>query len=185
MSEPSSITIDTPLEHFELIEDVIAHIRTKLPAESGPGSWKAVCEDVLHCQLPAVEPILLRELDAAQGNTDEQSKIRALLRAVSWYRHPPKNAEELVTEIQHLHSTHPGAEDHAAFAAVEEALKNQSQGAEALQAADAIDQLFARAQNDDHKGRLRQIRDQIYYQLLYPHWFEVVKHWVAARSASL
>lgn len=152
MSEPSPITIDTPLEHFELIEDVIAHIRTKLPAESGPGSWKAVCEDVLHCQLPAVEPILLRELDAAQGNTDEQSKIRALLRAVSWYRHPPKNAEELVTEIQHLHSTHPGTEDHAAFATVEEALKNQSQGAEALKAADAIDQLFARAQNDDHKG---------------------------------
>lgn len=173
---------DVPLEHFELIEDVVAHIRTKLPAESGPGSWKLVCEDVLHCQLPAVEPILLRELEAAKGHPEEEEKIRGLLRAVSWYRHPPKTIPELLAQISRMRSTHPRSEDQTAFDTVESALQNQLEGEQALPAAETIDRLFTQSPRDDERAKLREIRDQVYYQLLYPHWFEVVKRWAATHK---
>ena len=178
MSELSPQMVDAPLEHFELIEDVIAHIRTKLPAESGPHSWKNVCEDVLHCQLPVVEPLLLQELEAAKGQTDEEQKIRGLLRAVSWYRHLPKTAAEILSEVNHLRPTHPSPEDQTALDAIQQALEAQFEGHDALPAAEAIDRLF-QAATEDQKVPLRLIRDQLYYQLLYPHWFEVVKRWAA------
>lgn len=179
MPEPSSQTPDAPLEHFELIEDVVAHIRTKLPADSGADSWKMVCEDVLHCQLPAVEPILLKELEAAKGQPDEEEQIRGLLRAVSWYRHPRQETKELITQINHLKPTHPEPADQTLLATIQDTLEQQREGKEALPGAEAIDALFARARNEEEKTKLRQVRDQVYYQLLYPHWFEVVKRWAA------
>jgi hypothetical protein len=182
METPSTHS-ETPLEHFELIEDVVAHIRTKLPADSGPESWRAVCEDVLHCQLPAIEPLLLKELAAAQGNVDEQEKLRGLLRAVSWYRHPRMSADEIVAQLNHLRPTHPGSENEAVLDTIQEALEKQYEGAEALKAADSVDALFANAKSEEEKEKLRQIRDQVYYQLLYPHWFEIVKNWAATQPA--
>lgn len=183
MPELSSQTPDAPLEHFELIEDVIAHIRTKLPADSGPESWKNVCEDVLHCQLPNVEPLLLKELAAAKGNLADEEQIRGLLRAVSWYNHPPKTTEEIVAAVKRLRPTHPSADDHAKLDLIQSALEQQMQGKELLSAADAVEQLFTHAQHEDQKTTLRIVRDQIYYQLLYPHWFEVVKRWASTHKA--
>lgn len=181
MPELSPNAPEAPLEHFELIEDVINHIRTKLPAESGPGSWKNVCEDVLHCQLPAVEPLLLQELVAVKGDADETSRIRALLRAVSWYRHPPKQTSDLLETINRLKPTHPGTEDQTHLNTIQEALEQKYEGADALKAADAVEALFAKEQREDLRDALREVRDQVYYQLLYPHWFEVVKRWAATQ----
>lgn len=172
---------EAPLEHFTLIEDVIAHIRTKLPAESGPESWRMVCEDVLNCHLPAVEPLLLKELEQNQQNPDEQEKIRGLLRAASWYRHPPKSQAELLKDLNQLRPTHPKAEDQQALDAIQTAFEQQLEGSAALPAANAIDRLFRDATNPETQAKLREVRDQLYYQLLYPHWFEVVKNWAAKR----
>ncbi len=181
MESPSYIT-ETPLEHFELIEDVVAHIKAKLPAESGSNSWKNVCEDVLHCQLPLVEPLLLQELAANTGNTDEQEKIRGLLRAVSWYKHPPKSVEDLGKILNHLRPTHPDNEDQADLNLIQSAFEQQLEGENALPAADAVDRLFVKPQPEEQKNLLRQVRDQVYYQALYPHWFDVVKRWAATKT---
>lgn len=183
MSAPSP-TVEAPLEHFELIEDVVAHIRTKLPAESGPESWKNVCEDVLHCHLPQVEPLLLKELEAVKGNSTEEEQIRGLLRAVSWYNHPPKTTEQILRDLGHLRPTHPKQEDQTLLDTVQSALEKGLDGKDALPAAEAIDALFARATHEDHRVTLRTVRDQLYYQLLYPHWFEVVKRWADARKTA-
>ncbi len=182
MPDPSSSTQEAPLEHFELIEDVIKHIRTKLPADSGSSSWKNVCEDVLHCQLPVVEPLLLQELAAVKGDADETNKMRALLRAVSWYRHPPKQVDELIDEVNHLKPTHPGTEDQTYLSTIQDAFERKLEGSEMLKAADAVEALFANASREDQRDALREIRDQVYYQLLYPHWFEVVKRWAATQQ---
>ncbi len=182
MSDLSSQTAEAPLEHFELIEDVIAHIRTKLPAESGPNSWKNVCEDILHCQLPTVEPLLLQELETAKGNATEEEKIRGLLRAVSWYAHPPKTTEEILTDLSHVRPTHPSPPDQSRLDTIQAALEQKLEGKEALPAAEAIDELFAEAAHEDQRATFRLVRDQIYYQLLYPHWFEVVKRWAATQT---
>ncbi len=175
---------EAPLEHFTLIEDVIAHIRTKLPAESGPESWRLVCEDVLNCHLPAVEPLLLKELEQNQQNPDEQEKIRGLLRAASWYRHPPKTTDELLKTINQLRPTHPRNEDQQALDAIQAALEGQLEGGAMLPAANAIDHLFRDASRPDEQEKFREIRDQVYYQLLYPHWFEVVKQWAARQPTN-
>lgn len=179
MQNTSSLSPDTPLEHFQLMEDVIAHIRAKLPAESGTHSWKAVCEDVLHCELSAVEPLLVQELLAAQGHPDEQQTVRGLLRAVSWYQHPQKDIAALLGELSTLRGVYPETGDQMRLDEIEQALREQHQGDQALKAADAVDALFVQANAPSQKEALREIRDQLYYQLLYPHWFEAAKRQAA------
>lgn len=175
MQNTSSLSPDTPLEHFKLVEDVIAHIRAKLPAEDGAESWKVVCEDVLHCELSAVEPLLLQELIAAQGHPEEQQTVRGLLRAVSWYRYPPKDVTTQLADLVTLRSAYMDQADQSRLNEIEQALREQYQGDQALKAADAVDVLFLHADAPSQKEPLREMRDQLYYQLLYPHWFEAAK----------
>lgn len=181
-SNPNLKPAEAPLEHFELIEDVVAHIRSKLPAESGENSWKMVCEDVLQCHLPQVEPLLLQELAQADGNLEEEQKLRGLLRAVSWYQHPPRTTEELVTTLNHLRPTHPDPADQTRLQTIQAALQERKMGSEALSAADDVEALFKTARGEDERAKLREVRDQIYYQLLYPHWFDVMKQWANKQS---
>lgn len=183
MSNLSPLPNEAPLEHFELIEDVVAHIRGKLPADSGANSWKMVCEDVLQCHLPQVEPLLLKELAQAEGDLEEEQKLRGLLRAVSWYQHPPRTTEELLSTLNALRPTYSDPGDQARLETIQTALEAQKTGSELLSATDAIEALFQTARSEEERLKLRELRDQIYYQLLYPHWFEVMKEWVAKQSS--
>ena len=170
------------LEHFALIEDVLIYIRKKLGTETHPDAWKQVCEDILHCELPKIEPHLLHALADTKGQLVEEQKIRGLLRAVSWFTHPAKTIEELITILGHLKETHPREEDQAHLDLVHDALEKKKEGAEAHPAAEAIDVLFSHAHDEAERVHLRELRDQIAYQLLYPHWFEVVKRWTEAHE---
>ena len=170
------------LEHFILIEDVIAHIRTKLPDPSNAERWKHVCTDVLHCQLPVVEPVLLKELAAVRGQNDKEQEIRALLRAVSWYQHPAKSREELLTALVAWREAPFAVAHQTELAKIQVALQTEQQGTDVLPAAQAVEMLFVQVNTVAERETLREVRDQLYYQLLYPHWFEIVKEWHAKHS---
>lgn len=172
---------ESQLEHFRHVEEVVEYIKKRLPQEVGPDAWKNVCEDVLNCHLPAVEPMLLKELEDVQGNPSEENNVRGLLRAVSWYTHPQLSINALLTKIDELEEM-ATPEDKRSLETVREALKKAQHGFDAYPAALAIESLKKCSLVKEEETAIHELRDQIYYQLLYPHWFEVMKQWTDQKS---
>ena len=180
--------MDTSLEHFVHIEDVVRFIQQHLPPEQGEDTWRAVCTDVLHCELAKVEPILLKALQATRDPKQTET-IRELIRAASWYTHPQLSQEALVntldTLVRHL-PAHADLLSEQQIHTIRTALTQEHEGAKALPASQAIDQLIIALSNSPVLESLlipaREVRDQLYYQLLYPHWFEIVKNWTEKQA---
>ena len=94
--------MDTTLEHFTHIEDVVTFVKEHLPPGGSVEAWKNICEDVMHCELSKVEPLLLKQLAEKDGHHHTEEDIRALLRATSWYTHPQLSQEELLAQVETL-----------------------------------------------------------------------------------
>jgi hypothetical protein len=171
----------TELEHFQHVEDVITFIKQRLPKEAGPEAWKNVCEDVLNCHLPVVEPMLKEALKDVKGHPSEENTIRGLLRAVSWYQHPQLSLEQLLKNIEKL-SPIVSSEEQPYLQTIREILEQKKDGFDAYPAALAIETLLSAPSTTEHQTELIELRDQIYYQLLYPHWFEVMKQWTDRKT---
>jgi hypothetical protein len=172
--------IDTSLEHFSHIEDVVAFVKRQLPENANHDAWKNVCEDVLHCELTKVEPLLLKELDQANEHSNEEEHIRSLVRAASWYTHPQLTQEQLLAKIDQLVPKLQGNLIHQ-LQTIRTAIQTPKSGTEARDAAEVIEALIAALNtaptDTETQTTLRELRDQIYYQLLYPHWFAIVTRW--------
>lgn len=172
--------IDTSLEHFAHIEDVVDFVKKQLPADADHEAWKNVCEDVLHCELTKVEPMLLKELEHRSEHPNEEEHVRALVRAASWYTHPQLNQEQLLAQITFLES-HLATNHLDLLKMIGTAIQTPLSGSDARNAAKAIEDLIesTKTTNPDQSviTALHELRDQIYYQLLYPHWFAIVAQW--------
>ncbi|MBP7133625.1 hypothetical protein KBA73_00235 [Patescibacteria group bacterium] len=172
------------LEHFTHIEDVVRFVKEHLPKGTGTGEWKNVCEDVLHCELEKIEPLLLEELKKHPQETKEDELIRALLRAASWYTHPQLSSADLLKQADILLANEELTEiSHASDALLlaKTTLEKELSGVDVLPAAQALETLIERFTDGTNKEAtlllLRELRDQLYYQLLYPHWFSLVQAW--------
>lgn len=181
--------MDTTLEHFAHVEDVVAFVKKHLPPEADSSAWKNVCEDVLHCELTKVEPLLFAALQKKDEHAHTEDEIRALVRAASWYTHPQRSAEVLAEEALTLKSVLEAAGIKDAGSALDlaiTALEDHLTEHEALPAANALELLIEKLRIDTaHASFLtpvRELRDQIYYQLLYPHWFMIVNQWKKNQS---
>lgn len=169
------------LEHFAHVEDVVNFVKAHLPPNADATAWKNVCEDVLHCELTKVEPLLTEQLAQQDAHHHREEDIRALLRAASWYTHPQLSTEALLTQADQLQRLFSGDAVAPKLDQVRAAIRDQYAGHEARLAAQILEELLERIrQNPSLEAGLlpaRELRDQIYYQLLYPHWFETVKQW--------
>lgn len=179
--------MDTSLERFVHIEDVVRFIKTHLPETPGTEQWQNICTDVLHCELAKVEPILLNELTKTK-ETPQADEVRELLRAASWYTHPQATPAELDQKLGELNTRLAGyGFSEERFFALQRALTEKQSGSEALSAANAIEQAIQTIHDHPELATLlstaQAIRDQIYYQLLYPHWFEIVKVWAQTHKS--
>jgi hypothetical protein len=176
--------MDTSLEHFTHIEDVVAFVKKHLPAEADAEAWKNICENVMHCELRKVEPLLTKQLAEKDAHHHSEEDIRALLRATSWYTHPQLSREALLAQVENLKkilepNISPDTSDQLEMIRI--AIQDQMAGHEALAAAEAIEALLkslnANPTLTNTLTPAHELRDQIYYQLLYPHWFAIVHEW--------
>lgn len=184
--------MDASLEHFAHIENVVAFVKSHLPPEVGPEAWKRVCEDVLHCELTKVEPLLTKQLATQDAHAHQEEEIRALLRAASWYTHPQLPTEALLHQAKILRTILAPQADGTIpshLETIQVALQQGLSGHEALPAAQAIEAILrvitqnpvlSPAQIPAH-----ELRDQIYYQLLYPHWFAIVNQWKQTQTKNV
>ena len=184
-----SVAVSPNLEHFSHIEDVVAFIKQHVPANADATTWKNVCEDVMHCELDKVEPVLTTQLKTTDTHAHTEDEIRGLLRAASWYTHPQLTTEALLKQVELIKTTLiplPNPKQEGDLNTIFATIQNHVAGHEALPAAQAIEELLAFLQDNPSLSALmipaHELRDQIYYQLLYPHWFAIVEAWHTARS---
>lgn len=181
--------MDTSLEHFAHIEDVVEFVKTHLPPDANTDTWKQVCQDVMHCELQKVEPLLLQQLQKTDGHAHTEEEIRGLLRAASWYTHPQHTSDVLIEDAETLKEALIASNVKNASEWLDEvmiALEQHLTEHNALPATEAIESLIEQLHTDPTLSSFlpsaQELRDQIYYQLLYPHWFATIEQWKQAQN---
>ncbi len=181
------------LEHIPTILDVRKYLENKFEEDAGKTD---LCRYPFGCDIDRLEPILLAELVDVKASDAPDPKhlghLRSMIRAASYFTHlrPIATelipfAESLVEEVQahqqELARLEPEeAKDwddiREAAQSVVNALQRGQKGEEAEPAALAVeyflDRVYQQKKYSGYLKKMRELRDQIYFQRLYPGWFE-------------
>ncbi len=182
-------------EHITTTKDVRAYLQERFPNDPTKSN---LCQYPIGCDITDVEPFLIDDLIAekmrateSKGSNETIARLRKLIRAASWISHArPRDepllalarslADEVEKKQQEIARTDPQESkewnDVLSMAhVIASALHDHLAGAEAESAAQAIEYFVDIARKNPHDQRrlkhLRELRDQLYFQRLYPTWF--------------
>lgn len=190
-------------EHLATIKDVRAYLEQKF---SGDPKKANICQYPFGCDIDVLEPILLEDLVNAKLTDPDHgqwSRLRSLIRAASYLTHSrPETAkliplaESFVQEAEahqkQLARTEPEeAKDWeeirtmalAMVRALVQGLKAEDAEPAARAAEHFLHLAYREKQNTQRLRSLRELRDQIYFQRLYPTWFEAGTERLKKRNA--
>lgn len=177
-------------EHLLTTLDLRKYLEEKHPKRAD------ICKYPIGCEIGDVEPVLLadlnREKEVRSISKDRVNHLRKILRASSFRSHSQENktaltriAESLVNEVadkqRELARTEPEeAKEYDDIRRMAEdivrVLQRPLYGEEAETAVLAVEHFFDVAKRERKDAatinRLRALRDQLYFQHLYPKWFE-------------